>query len=59
MFDISENGKEVVTSYFKKYFEDQRNRLSACKTYKYELGNPVNKNKIKNLILTKSLIVKL
>ena len=59
MFDISENGKEAVISYLKKTFKDNRNTKSASKNFENELGKPINKSKLQNLILTKSLIVKL
>ena len=59
MFDISENGKEAVVSYLKKTFKDKRNMESATKTFENELDKPIKKSRLKNLILTKSLIVKL
>jgi hypothetical protein len=59
MFDISENGKEAVISYLKKTFKDKRNTVSSSKKLKNELDNPIKKSKFKNLIQTKSLIVKL
>ncbi len=59
MFDISENGREAVVSYLNKTFKDRRNTESASKTLKNELDKPIKKSRLKNLILTKSLIVKL
>jgi hypothetical protein len=59
MFDISENGSEAVVSYLKKTFNDRRNTESASKTFANELDKPIKKSRLKNLILTKSLIVKL
>ena len=59
MFDISENGKEAVISYLKKTFKDKQNTKSASKKFKNELGKPIKKSRLQNLILTKSLIVKL
>jgi hypothetical protein len=60
MFDISENGKEAVISYLERTFQGKRNiNESASKKYKNELDTPIKKNKLQNLILTKSLIVKL
>ncbi len=59
MFDISENGREAVVSYLNKTFKDRRNTETASKTLKNELDKPIKKSRLKNLILTKSLIVKL
>jgi hypothetical protein len=59
MFDISENGKEAVISYLKKTFKDKSNTESASKSFKNELDNPIKKSGLQNLVLTKSLIVKL
>ena len=59
MFDISENGKEAVVSYLKKTFKDKRNMESATKTFENELDKPIKKSRLQNLILTRSLIVKL
>ena len=59
MFDISENGTEAVISYIKNNFMNKRNTKSASKNFENELGKPINKSKLQNLILTKSLIVKL
>ena len=59
MFDISENGKEAVISYLKKNFKDKQNTESASKKFKNALGKPIKKSRLQNLILTKSLIVKL
>ena len=59
MFDISENGKEAVISYLKKTFKDKRDKVSASKYYKNEFHKPIKKSRLQNLILTKSLIVKL
>jgi hypothetical protein len=59
MFDISENGREAVISYLKKTFKDKRNTESASKNFKNEIGKPIKKNGLQNLVLTKPLIVKL
>jgi len=59
MFDISENGKEAVVAYLKKTFKDKGNMGSASKKYENELDKPIKKSRLQNLILTKSLIVKL
>ena len=59
MFDISENGKEAVISYLKKTFMDKGNTIYASKNFKNELGKPIKKSRLQNLIITKSLIVKL
>jgi len=59
MFDISENGREAVVSYLKKTFKDKRNMEPASKTHENELDKPIKKSRLQNLILTKSLIVKL
>jgi hypothetical protein len=59
MFDISENGKEAVISYLKKNFKDNRNTKSASKNFENELDKPIKKSRLQNLILTKSLIIKL
>ena len=59
MFDISENGKEAVVAYLKKTFKDKRNIEPASKKYENELDKPIKKSRLQNLILTKSLIVKL
>jgi hypothetical protein len=59
MFDISENGKEAVILYLKKTFKDKRNTESSSKSFENELDNPIKKNGLQNLVLTKSLIVKL
>ncbi len=59
MFDIPENGKETIISYLKKICEDKRNTESASKIFDNELDKSIKKSKIQNLILTKSLIVKL
>jgi len=59
MFDISENGKEGVISYLKKICEDKRNMESASKNFENKLDKYIKKSRIQNLILTKSLIVKL
>jgi hypothetical protein len=59
MFDISENGKEAVVSYLKKTFKHRQNMEPASKSYENELDKPTKKSRLQNLILTKSLIVKL
>ena len=59
MFDISENGREAVVLYLKETFKDKRNIEPVPKTYENELDKPIKKSKLQNLILTKSLIVKL
>ena len=59
MFDISENGKEAVISYLKKTFKDKRKTESASKNFENEFDKPIKKSRLQNLILTKSLIVKL
>jgi hypothetical protein len=59
MFDISENGGEAVVSYLKRTFKNKRNTESATRTHENELDKPIKKNRLQNLILTKSLIVKL
>jgi len=59
MFDISENGREAVVSYLNRTFKDKRNMKPATKKYENELDKPIKKIKLRNLILTKSLIVKL
>ncbi len=59
MFDISENGREAVVSYLKKTFKDRRDTESTSKTIENEIDKPIKKSRLKNLILTKSLIVKL
>ena len=59
MFDISENGREAVISYLKKTFKDNRNMESASKSFENEIDKPIKKSRLQNLILTKSLIIKL
>ena len=59
MFDISENGRESVVSYLKKTFKDKRNIEPVPKTYQNELDKLIKISGLQNLILTKSLIVKL
>ena len=59
MFDISENGREAVVLYLNRTLKDKRNMEPATKTYENELDKPIKKIKLRNLILTKSLIVKL
>ena len=59
MFDISENGREAVVLYLKKTFKNKRNIESVHKTYENELDKLIKKSRLQNLILTKSLIVKL
>ena len=59
MFDISENGREAVVLYLKKTFKNKRNIESVPKTYENELDKLIEKSRLQNLILTKSLIVKL
>ena len=59
MFDISENGREAVVLYLKKTFRDKRNIEPVPKTYENELDKLIKKSRLQNLILTKSLIVKL
>jgi len=59
MFDISENGREAVVLYLKKTFKNKRNTESVPKTYENELDKLIKKSRLQNLILTKSLIVKL
>ncbi|MFT4577275.1 MAG: hypothetical protein ACI8PD_001636 [Nitrospinales bacterium] len=58
MFDISENGREAVLSHFKKAFKDKQNIEPPSQTYENEIHKPIKKSRLKNLILTKSLIVK-
>ena len=59
MFDISKNGREAVVLYLKKTFKNNRNIESVPKTYENELDKLIKKSRLQNLILTKSLIVKL
>ena len=59
MFDISENGREAVVIYLKKTFKNKRNIESVPKTYENEFEKLIKKSRLQNLILTKSLIVKL
>lgn len=59
MSDISENDRETVVSYLKRTFKDKRNMESASKIYENELAKLIKKSRLKNFILTKSLIVKL
>jgi len=59
MFDISENGKETVVSYLKRISKDRRIMKSDSKSYENELDKSLRNNRLQNLILTKSLIVKL
>jgi hypothetical protein len=59
MFDISENGKEAVVSYLKRTFKNRRVMEPASKPYENGIDNPIKKSRLQNLILTKSLIVKL
>ena len=59
MFDISENGREAVVLYLKKTFKNNRNIESVPKAYKNVLDKLIKKSRLQNLILTKSLIVKL
>ena len=59
MFDISENSKEAVVSYLKKTFKNKKNTESASKKFGNELGKPIQKSRLHNPILTKSLIVRL
>ena len=59
MFDISENGKEAVISYLKKTSKDKRNTESTSKNVDNEFDKPIKQSRLQNLILTKSLIVKL
>ena len=59
MFDISENGREAVVIYLKKTFKNKRNIEPVPNTYENELDKLIKKSRLQNLILTKSLIVKL
>ena len=59
MFDISENGREAVVLYLKKTFKNKRSIEPVPKTYENELDKLIKKSRLQNLILTKSLIVKL
>ncbi|MBT5470111.1 MAG: hypothetical protein HOK41_05870 [Nitrospina sp.] len=59
MFDISENGKEEVMSYLKKAFGDRKNNKYDSQKDKNVLDNSAKKGRLQNLILAKSLIVKL
>ncbi len=59
MFDISENGREAVVLYLKETFKDKRNIEPVPKIYEKELDKLIKKSRLQNLILTKSLIVKI
>ena len=59
MFDISENGREAVVLYLKKTFKNNWNIECVPKTYENELDKLIKNSRLQNLILTKSLIVKL
>ena len=59
MFDIFENGRGGGFFYFKKTFKNKRNIEPVPKIYENELDKLIEKSRLQNLILTKSLIVKL
>jgi hypothetical protein len=59
MYDISKNGREAVVLYLKKTFKNKLNIEPVPKTYENELDKLIKKSRLQNLILTKSLIVKL
>lgn len=56
MFDISENGKDAMVSYFKKAIGNRKVNSSGQQNNKNEMNRAMRKNK--NLILAQSLIVK-
>ncbi|MBC8284627.1 MAG: hypothetical protein H8E32_12495 [Nitrospinae bacterium] len=58
MFDISENGKEVMASYFEKAFGDKQNKKPELPKDKNQPTVQSKNSRLQNLILTKSLIVK-
>lgn len=59
MFDISENGKEALGSYLKKTFGNKILKKPEHQKDQAELDRVIPGSRLQNLILTKSLIVKL
>ncbi len=59
MFDISENGKEAVVAYLKETVGNKKIRKPEQLKNLNELDGVFKKSRLQNLILTKSLIVKL
>jgi len=57
MFDISENGREAVVSYLKETFGKNKTRKTGPQKDKTDLDRAGSR--LQNLILTKSLIIKL
>ena len=58
MFDISESGKEIVASYFKKTFANRKIKNREPQKFSGELTGTKDKGRFQSLILAKSLIVK-
>ena len=59
MFDIPEKGKDLVIAYLKDRFEKKKQSPSKSEAKKGVLDNLRKKAQFKNLLLSKSLIVKL
>ena len=59
MFDIPEKGKDIVLTYLKKKFEKKKQSPSKSGAKPRVLDNLRKKAQFKNLLLSKSLIVKL
>ena len=59
MFDIPEKGKDIVLTYLKEKFEKKKQSPSKSGAKQGVLDNLRKKAQFKNLLLSKSLIVKL
>ena len=59
MFDIPEKGKDIVLTYLKDKFEKKKQSPSKSGTKTGVLDNLRKKAQFKNLLLSKSIIVKL
>ena len=59
MFNISKIEKETAVSYQKETFNSKKIKGSEQQEHKNELDVVMKKDRLQNLILTKSLIVKL
>jgi len=59
MFNISKIEKETAVSYKKETFNNKKIKGSEQQEHKNELDMIMKKDRLQNLILTQSLIVKL
>ena len=59
MFNISKIEKETVASYQKRTFNNKKIKESEQQEHKIGFDIVIKKDRLQNLILTKSLIVKL